>query len=416
MKIKKVAVIGLGYVGLPTLVAIGEVGKFAVVGFDIDREKIKRIRAGKRRAQRSRIRVSSDERILNKTDVFIICVPTPVRAQNLPDLRFVRAACGSVARYLQPGGHIVIESTVAPGTCRKIVAPLLAEQSGLQSESDFNVAHCPERINPGDKHWTIHNITRNIGSFSPELNHEIADFYRTFVREGKINEVSSLEIAEATKLVESVFRDVNIALVNELAQSFDVLGIDLVQTLAAAANKPFGFMPFWPGAGVGGDCVPTDPIFLIQSARKAGFQHRLLKLARQINTAMPRYVIARLKEGLIEKGIELSAAKVVLLGLSYKPAVADTRNSPGLEIKELLRKQGVEIVAFDPYVNSTAKSLKSVVKDADAVVIATAHAEFVEKLPRLLRDSKVKVVVDGRNCLTKAQVEKMGIVYKGTGR
>lgn len=423
-KKKKVSVIGLGYVGLPTMVAIDKTGLYETVGFNKGKQKIDLILSGKspikdelveKYLERKKLKVSEEEKILEETDIFIICVPTPVYDDYTPNYSFVLSAVKTASAFLRKGGHIILESTVNPGTCREIILPKLERWTSLSASKDYNLAHCPERINPGDKKWNIYNIPRNIGSIDKKLNKEAADFYRSFIK-AEINEVSSLEIAEATKVVENTFRDINIAYVNELAKSFDVIGIDLYETIRAASNKPFGFMAHWPGCGVGGHCIAVDPYYLIDRAAKSGFAHRFLSMAREINNSMPEYTVQKLIFELNKLGIAPRKTNVTLLGLAYKPDVGDTRESPALEIKKLLEKLGVNLITYDPYVESDSKSLAEAIKGATAVVIATAHQEFREKLIKLLPKTKVKLVIDGRNCLKKDKIEKIKIIYKGIGR
>jgi len=425
MIIKKVAVIGLGYIGLPTLVAIAKTKKYEVVGFDIDQKKINLIKSGKSPIEDSdvssyvknnRLKISSRDNILKDADVFIVCVPTPIFNDYNPDYGPVVSATKTVAEYLKKGSHFVLESTVNPGTCEEIVLPILESRSGLKAGRDFNIVHCPERINPGDPKWTIYNINRNVGSIRKTKNKEIATFYRSFVTGAQINEVSCLKVAEATKIVENTFRDVNIAFVNELAQSFDSLGIDLYEALKAASNKPFAFMAHWPGCGVGGHCIAVDPYYLIKRAGQNGFNHRFLKLAREINDGMPNYCISKLIAALNEINLPVKGTKIGLLGLSYKPNVGDLRESPSLEIEKRLMDLGAKLIVYDPYVKKGARTLKEAISGVQAIVIATAHKQIIENLPSLLKKSKVKVIVDGRNCLNKEMVEKMSIIYRGIGR
>jgi len=302
-KIKKVAVIGLGYVGLPATVAISKTNLYEVIGFDVDKNKINKIKSGINPVEDkdvslylrdNKLNVSSLEEKLADNDVFIICVPTPVDEDYEPNYSIVEKAVALVSKYVKKGNHIVLESTVNPGTCEERLIPIIEKISGLKVGKDINLAHCPERINPGDPRWTVYNINRNIGSINKKFNKEIADFYRSFVIDAKVNEVNCLKVAEATKIVENTFRDINIAYVNELAMSFDAMGIDLKETIEAASNKPFAFMPHWPGCGVGGHCIAVDPYYLIKRAALSGFDHRFLKIAREINNGMPQYTVDKL--------------------------------------------------------------------------------------------------------------------------
>ncbi|MBD3330362.1 nucleotide sugar dehydrogenase, partial [Candidatus Peregrinibacteria bacterium] len=303
----KITIIGLGYVGLPLALEINKNCRFEVFGYDIDEKVISNIKE---------FPVNSDPRILKNSKIFIICVPTPIKSDFQPDLKPIKSASELVSKYLQKGNSVVIESTVNPGVCEEVVLPLL-EKSGLKGGKDFELSHCPERINPGDPKWDVSNIPRNIGSLTKEGNKKIADFYRTFLK-AEINEVSSLKIAEATKIIENTFRDINIAYVNELAKSFDMLGIDLIEVINAASNKPFAFMPHYPGCGVGGHCIPVDPYYLIERAAVYGFEHSFLKKAREVNNSMPEYTVSLLEKKLINTGKTLKNSKIGLLGLAYK--------------------------------------------------------------------------------------------------
>jgi nucleotide sugar dehydrogenase len=422
--LKKVAVIGLGYVGLPTYVALKKANKYKVVGYTRSQNKIDLINSGISPIEdadvvdylkNNEVKVTNNPQSFKNTDVFIICVPTPVKEDYIPDYEPIISATKLVSPYIKKGCHYVLESTVNPGSCEEVILPVLEKETGLVAGCDFNIAHCPERINPGDKKWNMYNIPRNIGSMNKKWNKQIADFYRTFIK-AKISEVSSLKVAEATKIVENAFRDINIAYVNELAQSFDVMGVDLIETLKAASNKPFAFLPHWPGCGVGGHCIAVDPYYLIKRASLDGFNHQFLKLAREVNNSMPKYAINRLLYALNEVGLSIKNTPITLLGLSYKPNISDLRESPALEIKKELVKLGAKLRAYDPYIPGRFKSLEKAISGSVALIIATSHSQFVEKLPSVLSRSKVKVIVDGRNCLDKQQIMKVGIIYKGIGR
>ena len=424
-KKKKVGIIGLGYVGLPEMVEIAKSQKYNVVGFDIDKKKIDKIKKGvdpindelvSKYLAKNKLEVSTQNKILSDCDYFIICVPTPIYDDYTPDYRPIESAAKIVGKYLKKGTCVVLESTVNPGTCEEIVAPILEKESGLKAGMDFNLAHCPERINPGDKKWNVTNIPRNIGSINQKLNKRVANFYRSFIK-AEINQLRSLKVVEATKIVENTFRDINIAYVNELAQSFDAMGINLIETIEAAANKPFAFMPHWPGCGVGGHCIAVDPYYLIKRAKQDGFDHQFLKMSRQVNNSMPRYTVHKLMMALNKIGKSINGTKITLLGLSYKANIADLRESPALEIKKELTKLGADLTCYDPYVpNEKVKNLKQAIKNSVAIVIAASHQEFIDNLVVELKNSKVKMVVDGRNCIDKKEIEKLGIIYKGIGR
>ena len=423
--IKKVAVIGLGYVGLPTYVALKKTNLYDVVGYTRSQKKVDNINRGvspiddadvEEYLKNHKVKVTNKQKDLKGADVFIICVPTPVKDDYVPDYGPVISATELIAPFIKKGSHYILESTVNPGTCEEIVLPILETLSRLRAGKDFNIAHCPERINPGDRKWNIYNINRNIGSINQKFNREIAEFYRSFIKDAKINEVGSLKVAEATKIVENAFRDINIAYVNELAQSFDAMGIDLIETLKASSNKPFAFLTHWPGAGVGGHCIAVDPYYLIRRASLSGFNHQFLKLAREINNNMPSYTVRRLVQALNQVGLSVKKTKITLLGLSYKPNIGDLRESPAFEIEKLLKKLAADLTVYDPFVPGKIKSLKQAIDKAEAIVIATSHRQFIKELPKLLPKSKVKVIIDGRNCLNKKEIEKLKIIYKGIGR
>lgn len=423
--IKKVTIIGLGYVGLPLACVIAKTRKFKVCGYDIDKSKVAMIREGislvednivQKLLPKVDLTVSDNDEILRDSDYFIVCVPTPVSKNKTPDLRAIEAVMRSIFKYLRKNQYIVIESTVNPGVCEEVILPIL-EESGLKGGKDFELSHCPERINPGDPTWNVINIPRNIGSLSQRGNKHIADFYRSFL-ESKINEVNSIKVAEATKIIENTFRDVNIAYVNELAKSFDIMGIDLFETINAASNKPFSFVPHYPSCGVGGHCIPVDPYYLITRAKKAGFNHSFLRKARQVNNSMPRYAISLLEMKLEESKMTYKNAKIGVLGLSYKANVSDMRESPSLEILRLLRRKKACYKAYDPHVLSMGdvESIEGLFLWANVIVLATDHSEFVALPAAFFKKHHIRVVIDGKNCFDKAAIVNENILYKGIGR
>ncbi|KUK77798.1 MAG: VI polysaccharide biosynthesis protein [candidate division WS6 bacterium 34_10] len=423
---QKISIIGLGYVGLPLALAIEKSGKYEVVGFDISEKQVKKIldkecpitdEIAERELKELDLHATTDEKEIEGSDYYIICVPTPVLDDYTPDYTPVKSAGKEVAKYLEKGQTVVLESTVNPGTCEEILLPILEEGSGLKAGKDFNIAMCPERINPGDPKWNVYNIPRNIGSLIPEKTKEVADIYRSFL-DAQVNEVSSLKIAEATKIVENAFRDINIAYVNELAKSFDAMGIDLIETIKGSSNKPFSFMAHWPGRGVGGHCIAVDPYYLINRAAESGFDHKLLKMAREVNNSMPEYTVERLQEALNEVKLPINGTKVALLGLSYKEDIADLRESPCLEIQEILEDMGADLLVYDPFVPdmSNVKSLDEALDKCDAVVVATAHKQFGDLTEKIGKRKNIKVVVDGMNKLDKEEIEKKGKIYRGIGK
>jgi len=422
---KKISIIGLGYVGLPLALAIEKSKKYEVVGFDINKVQVRKIlnkecpitdEIAQKDLKELELHATTNEKEIDNSDYYIICVPTPVLDDFTPDYTPVISAGKTVAKYLKKGETVILESTVNPGTCEEILQPILEEGSGLKAGKDFNIAMCPERINPGDPKWNVYNIPRNIGSFVFEKTKEVADFYRSFLN-AQVNEVSSLKIAESTKIVENAFRDINIAYVNELAKSFDAMGIDLIETIKGSSNKPFSFMAHWPGRGVGGHCIAVDPYYLIKRAAESGFDHKLLKMAREVNNSMPEYTVGRLQEALNEAKLPINGTKIALLGLSYKENIADLRESPCLEIKEILQKMGADLLIYDPFVSnlSNVKSLDEALDNCIGVVVATAHKRFGDLTKEILKRKNIKVVIDGMNKLDKDILEKK-IIYRGIGR
>lgn len=422
----KIGVIGLGYVGLPLAAAIQKKTDYNVVGFDLSATKIEKIKKKicpiddhqcEQDLKEIDLQVSSSDEILADSNIFIICVPTPVLDDYTPDLQPVKNAVATVAKHLKKGNYVVIESTINPGVCDEVVIPMLEEATHLKAGHDFDVAHCPERINPGDPHWNVYNIPRNIGSTRSDATRFLADFYRKFI-DAEINEMPDLKSTEATKIIENTFRDINIAFVNELAKSFDVLGIDILTVIKGASNKPFAFMPHYPGCGVGGHCIPVDPYYLIERASKSGFDHKFLKIAREINNSMPAYTIELLVNALNEYAKPIKNTPIGLLGLSYKANVGDLRESPALKILQILKQKGAELLVFDPYFPemSNTCSLSEILEKSYAIVIATDHREFRAINSEILNKHNVKIVIDGKNCLNKEEIRASGIYYKGIGR
>lgn len=420
-----IAVVGLGYVGLP-LALLAERKGYKVIGVDVNAGKVELLNrrptpfADQEIAEHlknSSLEATTDFSRIKDASVIIICVPTPIHENHMPNLEPVENACQSIGKFLSKGQLVILESTVNPGVCENIVLPILEKESGLKCGSGFHLAHCPERINPGDKQWNIENINRVVGSFDETGLQKAIEFYTSIVS-AEIKPMGSLKEAEAVKIVENAFRDINIAFVNELAMSFSRLGIDVVSVINAAATKPFAFMPHYPGCGVGGHCIPVVPYYLIDYAGKNGFHHDFLMLARRINNGMPKFAVELAVKGLNEAEIAVKGGKVAVLGLAYKPEVGDCRESPSFEIIKHLEEHGAEVVSYDPFVldKSTVKTLEEAIAGAQAIIIATAHHVFKELKPQYLSKNGVKVVVDGRNCLPKEKFIEAGIVYKGIGR
>lgn len=420
-----IAVIGLGYVGLPLAIRAASRG-FPVIGFDIDTTKIRAIKDNDvsyitpeeqgSLKEATDFLPTSDASKLDEADVFIVCVPTPVTNGYEPDLRPLESACSILVRSLRRGNLVVIESTVNPGACEEVVLPIL-ERSGLKVERDFYLAHCPERINPGDAKWEVGSIPRVLGAAGPESLYKAKALYESII-DAEITPLSTLKEAEAVKMVENAFRDINIAFVNELAMSFDRAGIDLVNVIRGASTKPFAFMPHFPGAGVGGHCIPVDPYYLIRYGADNGFMHKFLITARSINNRMPHYTVSMLSKALRRKRRQLSRSTVALLGLAYKRDIPDMRESPAEIIKDILEKRGTIVRVYDPHVpeHSNVSSLDEALQDADAALIATDHSEFRSLTPFHFMRNGVDIVIDGRNCLRKEDFVASGVHYSGIGR
>lgn len=399
---KNVCVIGLGYVGLPLAELCLKKG-YKVSGLEVDSAKVERISKS-----HPGIILNEPNSVAN-SDIAIICVPTPVDNNKMPDLSCVISATNEVARGLHKGMLVIMESTVNPCVTDEDVQPIL-ESTGLKAGIDFNLAHCPERINPGDPHWHVGNIPRVIGATTKEGCKRAKEFYESILN-APIKEMSSIKAAEAVKIVENSFRDVNIAFVNELAKSFTKFGIDITEVIEGAKTKPFGFMAHYPGCGVGGHCISVDPYYLIEKAKLLGFDHKLLKLAREINSGMPHYTVELVVNALNETGKSLKGSKIGILGLTYKPGVEDLRESPALEVVEELKKRKAEILAYEPYIPSMSNATaEEAINNTDVVVLLTAHPEF-----KALDYSKAKIIVDGRNFLDKTSLSKHSR-YSGIGR
>ncbi len=420
-----IAIVGLGYVGLPLAILAATRG-FKVIGFDIDEVKVAQLEkreanflneeeSGQFKRARS-LTVTADQSKLKGADTFIVCVPTPVHEDHLPDLRPLEDASKIVGQNITEGALVIIESTVNPGACEEVSLPIIEKESGL-SRDQFYFAHCPERINPGDATWDVRTIPRVVGGLNYESLRLASRVYRTLV-DAEIVPMDSIKEAEAVKMVENSFRDINIAFVNELAMAFDRAGIDVVNVIKGASTKPFGFMPHYPGCGVGGHCIPVDPYYLIRYGEENGFAHRFLMTARRINNNMPLYTVNVLEDALEKRDMGLQGSKVALLGLAYKRDVPDVRESPALAIKKGLIEGGATVRTWDPYIprESSAKSLEEALDGADAVVIATDHAAFRDLTPEDFEKFGISIVVDGRNCLDKDSFAGSSITYRGIGR
>jgi len=423
-KNQTVGVVGLGYVGLPLAVRAKERG-YNVLGFERTQEKADIINSGESPIEdeyleenlpKNPIEATTDTSRIKECDIVLICVPTPVDEFHNPDIGPVRGATESISKNLKPGALVVLESTVNPGVSEEIVRPIF-EADGHEIGKDVFIAHCPERINPGDPKWNVTNIPRVVGAFTKEGLKKAVDFYESII-DGKIKPMKHIREAEACKVVENSFRDINIAFVNELAKSFDVLGIDVKDVIDGAATKPFAFMPHYPGRGIGGHCIPVDPYYLIERAKRAGFDHKFLRTSRAINNSMPAYTVELLQDKLNEVKMPLNGTKVGVLGIAYKPNIDDDRESPYYEIVKELRKHNAKIISYDPHImkRSDVNSLEELLKKSEAIVFVTNHQEFDVLDGEMLKKNGIKVIVDGMNTLDKEDIEKAGVIYKGIGR
>jgi len=415
-------VIGLGYVGFPLAVLCASKG-YEVFGFDKDEKKLGRIEKKENIVDeeyldeylpKTKLNIIRDMKDAGGCDIFIIAVPTPVDEKHYPDLSFVISASESVAENMKRGALVIVESTINPGVCEEFVKPVF-EKKGYEIGKDVFISHCPERINPGDKKWNVTNIPRLVGSFDEKGLSMTVDFYKSILS-AEVMPMKTIREAEAAKIIENSFRDINIAFVNELAKSFDLMGVDIVNVIRGAATKPFAFMAHWPSCGVGGHCIPVDPYYLIEKAKENEFDHKFLRTARAINNSMPLYTVELLQDALNIIERPFKNTKIGVLGISYKANVGDLRESPALKIIELLEARGAKLHIFDPYVaeKSTVHSLDELLENSEAIVITTNHDEFVSMPVEKLKG--VKVVIDGKNCLDREKVRKLGIIYKGIGR
>ncbi len=391
-----IGVMALGYVGLPLLRAFWDAG-FTVMGFDIDQNKITQLKQGRNylkhlgedfvsdMAHSDRVQVTCDFNRLHEPDVILVCVPTPLGKHLEPDLSFVEQTAVDIAKTLRPEQLIVLESTTYPGTTREVMMPVL-EKSGLKAGKDFYLAYSPEREDPGRKDMNTQTIPKLVGGIDSLSGHLATIIYRQAI--SQVLEVSSAEIAEAAKILENVYRAVNIALVNELKVILTEMDIDIWEVVEAAATKPFGFQPFYPGPGLGGHCIPIDPFYLTWKAREIGQPTRFIELAGQVNHQMPAYVVNRTILALNQHGRAVRNARILILGLAYKPDVDDVRESPSFELIEQLTDLGAHVDYHDPHVAVTHKmrkhdlQMKSIelnpdnLQKYDCVIIATHHSTY----------------------------------------
>jgi UDP-N-acetyl-D-glucosamine dehydrogenase len=414
-----IGVIGLGYVGLPLLVEFASQG-FQGTGFEVDEAKAEQINAGtsyigdvasrkvKEVVDAKRLRATTDFSHLSECDAIIICVPTPLRKTKEPDVSYILAAAEEIAKRLRRGHLIILESTTYPGTTDEVLLPMFEEQ-GLKLDEDFLLAFSPERVDPGNPQFQTHNIPKVVGGVTEDSTAVAAHLYSQIVKD--VHAVRSARVAEAAKLLENTFRAVNIGMANEMARLCYALNIDTWEVIRAAATKPFGFMPFYPGPGIGGHCIPLDPHYLSWKARQHGFDSRFISLAEEVNSRMPEHVVQLVADGLNDERKAMKGSNVLLLGVAYKKDINDVRESPALSIIDRLRAKGANVRYHDPFVaelrfddahtDASGEPLNSVpltneeLQSADCVIIVTDHSDIDYK--RIC--SLVPLIVDTRNAL-----------------
>ncbi len=418
-----VAVVGLGYVGLPLIAEFASAG-FRCVGIDLDEEKISQINKGvsyipdvpteqiKSLVEKGLLSATLDFGVLVEADAIIICVPTPLRKTKEPDISHILAACENIVKSLRKGQLIILESTTYPGTTDEVVLPLF-ETTGLKVGEDFSLAFSPERVDPGNALYQTRNIVKIVGGVTPKCTERAAELYKYAVEQ--VMTVSNSKVAETAKLLENTYRSVNIALVNELALMCHRLHIDVWEVIEAAATKPFGFQAFYPGPGIGGHCIPLDPYYLSWKARVSGFEAKFITLAGELNAEMPHHVVSFLSDALNEEGKCFKGSKILILGVAYKKNVKDIRESPALEIMEILDKKGAELSYSDPFVprlSHIGKEFESVdispetLKEYDCVLIVTNHDDFDYELI----GSNAKMIMDTRNAMKNVKNPKARVV------
>lgn len=413
----RMAVLGLGYVGLPLAVVFGEAG-FHVTGIDPDDRKVEALNKGvsyipdvKTEAVAAlvasgHLTSTTDFSVLREIDAVSICVPTPLRQTGDPDMSFILSAVEELAKYVHKNMVVVLESTTYPGTTREVLLPRLTEKSGLKVGEDLFLAFSPERVDPGREDWTTVNTPKVMGGITEACAEVATAWYSGAIQ--TVFPVSSAEAAEMSKLLENTFRMINIGLVNELAIMCERLGVDVWEVIEAASTKPFGFMKFTPGPGLGGHCIPIDPLYLSWKMKALNYNARFIELASEINTNMPRYVVGRVLDAMNARGKTLKGAKVLVLGVAYKPDINDVRESPALDVIGLLQKKGALVTYHDPYIPHIhheydgwhMESIQDVmqgVKEADAVVIVTNHKAY--DYPAILEAAQF--IFDSRNALGK---------------
>ena len=417
-----VGIVGLGYVGLPLAVEFAKAG-YRTIGFDVQAKKVESVNAGhnyigdivgdtlKNMVEAGRLSATSDFAFIKKVDAVAICVPTPLDKYKQPDISYVKGSAESVAQFAHRGMLVILESTTYPGTTEELLKPIL-ENRGLKCGEDFYLAFSPERVDPGNKQYKTKNTPKVVGGVGRDSTEVAAALYRS-VLAGGVYEVSSPAVAEMEKLLENTYRNINIGLANEMAIICHRMGINVWEVIEAAKTKPYGFQAFYPGPGLGGHCIPLDPFYLAWKAREYDYHTRLIETSGEINTGMPEYVVQRAMTVLNRRKKSLNGAKVLVLGVAYKADIDDYRESPALNIIDLLIKQGARTTYYDPYIpqyrhkgktHTGAKELTdAMLKEADIVIICTAHSSFdydkIQKLSQAVFDTRnaMKDVKDRSN-------------------
>jgi UDP-N-acetyl-D-glucosamine dehydrogenase len=429
-----VGVIGLGYVGLPLIVEFCLKG-YQSIGFEVDTKKAESINAGesyivdvpsenvKKCLADGKLTATTDFSSLSKCDVIIICVPTPLRKTKDPDMSYIIAAGEEIQKYMRKGQLVILESTTYPGTTDEVLQPMF-EEKGCKLDEDFLLAFSPERVDPGNPQFQTHNIPKVVGGVSDDSTEVAALLYRQIVNE--VHPVSSARVAEACKLWENTFRAINIGMANEMARLCNTLGIDTWEVVRAAATKPFGFMPFYPGPGIGGHCIPLDPHYLSWKARQHGFDSQFISLAEQVNSGMPAYVVKLVSTALNDVKKAVNGSKILILGVAYKKDIDDMRESPALSIIDLLRSRGADLSYHDPFVPEVtfdhaytigeaeplynSELTEDLVKNSDCVIICTEHSTIdyhrICELAPLIVDTRNALSLDIRNG-SKAKVVRL---------
>jgi UDP-N-acetyl-D-glucosamine dehydrogenase len=411
----RVGIVGLGYAGLPLALAFAEAG-FDVVGVDLNHERVTDVNAGRSylvdvpaeryEPVRDHLTATDDYAEVSTLDALTICVPTPLSKTRSPDLRFVVGAAEAVARQLRPGQLVILQSTTYPGTTEDVIVPILERETGWTAGVDFHVGYAPERVDPGNKTWSLRNTPKLVAGVTDECRRRTQLLYETVV--DTVVPVSSPAVAETAKLHENTFRAVNIALANELALMCDRLGISAWEVIDAAASKPFAFLPHYPGPGLGGDCIPVVPHFLSWRLKEYGYSTRLIDAAHEINASMPNHVIQKIADALNDRGRAIRNARIRVLGMAYKPNVHDTRESPSLEVLRQLLNRGGDVRYCDPWVpvvhldgveHRTVPWSTEEVADADCVVMLTPHRQFLST-PHW---EDADLLVDTRNVIPAGQ-------------